>query len=328
MEYLPFNLTSCIEKYEILPTEISYSILYDVALGLCYLHSQIPPIIHRDLSSNNVMLASNMKAKISDLGVAKILNLSPLQLSRMTHTPGTPAYMPPEVMTAHPVYNESVDEFSYGVLMVHVFSGSWPEPQCGPIHTESGKLIPVSEAEQRDKFLQHIGKDHPLMELILKCLNNDPYERAHINEIVDHLAEMVIQYPSTYASKLEMMNQIEIYKEKNETLLADVQQREQQKVFEGNQELEKYKKEIEALRARIALLNKVMVSDNDLITTAIQVLQATQDKKKQKLTEINMQDEKTVTDDSEIYDIVEANDDGLQQDNELIKQVRSITFYN
>lgn len=41
-----------------------------------------------------------------------------------------------------------------------------------------------------------------------------------------------------------------------------------------------------------------------------------------------MQDEKTVTDDSEIYDIVEANDDGLQQDNELIKQVRSITFYN
>ena len=81
MEYLPLNLTSCIEKYRIMPTEISYSILYDVALGLCYLHSQVPPIIHRDLSSNNVLLDSNMKAKISDLSVARILNFSPLQIS-------------------------------------------------------------------------------------------------------------------------------------------------------------------------------------------------------------------------------------------------------
>ena len=66
MEYLPTNLTSCIEQYGILPKEIGYSILYDVALGLCYLHGQTPPIIHRDLSSNNVLLTANMTAKISD----------------------------------------------------------------------------------------------------------------------------------------------------------------------------------------------------------------------------------------------------------------------
>ena len=40
MEFLPSNLTSCIEQYGILPKEISYSILHDVALGLCYLHSR------------------------------------------------------------------------------------------------------------------------------------------------------------------------------------------------------------------------------------------------------------------------------------------------
>ena len=81
MEFLPTNLTSCIEQYGILPKEISYSILHDVALGLCYLHGQTPPIIHRDLSANNVLLTPNMTAKISDLGVARILNLTPLQVS-------------------------------------------------------------------------------------------------------------------------------------------------------------------------------------------------------------------------------------------------------
>ena len=137
MEFLPTNLTSCIEQYGILPKEISFSILRDVAQGMCYLHSQSPPIIHRDLSSNNVLLNPNMTAKISDLGVARILNLSPPQVSRMTQTPGTPAYMPPEVMVASPKYDTGVDKFSYGILMIHMFSGQWPEPQVGPRHNKT-----------------------------------------------------------------------------------------------------------------------------------------------------------------------------------------------
>ena len=184
MEFLPTNLTSCIEQYSILPKGFSYSILHHVALGLHYLHNQTPPIIHRDLSSNNILLTPNMTAKISDLGVARILNLSPLQISRMTQTPGTPAYMPPEVMVANPKYDMSVDEFSYGILMIHIFSGRWPEPQVGQVHTEPGKMIPVSEAERREVFLQAIGNDHPLMDIIMKCISNHPQSRAHTEEIV------------------------------------------------------------------------------------------------------------------------------------------------
>ena len=210
MEFLPTNLTSCIERYSILPKEISYSILHDVALGLCYLHSQTPPIIHRDLSSNNVLLTPNMTAKISDLGVARILNLTPLQVSHMTQTPGTPAYMPPEVMVANPKYDTSVDEFSYGIMMIHMFSGQWPEPQVGPIRAEpDGRMTPVSEAERREVFLRAIGNDHPLMDLILKCIHNYPKSRAHASEIVGRLAEMVLQFPASFANRLEMLRQIE-----------------------------------------------------------------------------------------------------------------------
>ena len=158
MEFLPTNLTSCIEKYGVLPQEISYSILHDVALGLCYLHAQTPPIIHRDLSSNNVLLTTNMTAKISDLGVARVLNLTPLQISHMTQTPGTPSYMPPEVMVANPKYDTSIDVFSYGILMIHILSGRWPDPQVGANRTDHGKLTPVSEANRRKIFLELIEK--------------------------------------------------------------------------------------------------------------------------------------------------------------------------
>ncbi len=210
MEFLPTNLTSCIEQYGILSKEISYSILHDIALGLCYLHSQTPPIIHRNLSSNNVLLTPNMTAKISDLGVARILNLTLLQVSRMTQTPGTPAFMPPEVMVANPKYNTSVDEFSYGIMMIHIFSGKWPEPQVGPNCTEpDGTMIPVSEAKRREVFFQAIENDHPLMDLILKCIHNHPQSRAHASEIVRRLAEMVLLFPASFANRLEMLRYIE-----------------------------------------------------------------------------------------------------------------------
>ena len=160
-----------------------------------------------------------MSAKISDLGVARILNLTPLQVSHMTQTPGTPTYMPPEVMIANPKYDTSVDEFSYGILMIHIFSGQWPEPQVGPNRTERGRLIPVSEAERREALLRAIGNGHPLMDLIHKCINNDPQSRAHASEIGQRLAavtsEIVIQFPASFANRLEMLRQIKaIGKEK------------------------------------------------------------------------------------------------------------------
>ena len=208
MEYLPLNLTSFIEKYNNVPEEIAYSILHDVALGLRYFHSQSPPIIHRDLSSNNILLATNMQAKISDLGVARMLELTPLQVSQMTQVPGTPAYMPPEVMVAKPKYNTRVDVFSYGILLIHMLSGEWPIPQVGQIRTEGDKMIPVSEAERRQEFLAKIGYNHPLMGLILQCIDNDPHKRKPADQIVKQLSEMVAQHPASYDNQLEMLQDI------------------------------------------------------------------------------------------------------------------------
>jgi serine/threonine protein kinase len=133
--------------------------------------------------------------------------------------------MPPEVMVADPKYDTSVDEFSYGIMMIHMFSGRWPEPQVGPNRTEpNGRLIPVTEAERREVFLRAIGNDHPLMDLILKCIHNHPQARAHASEIVGRLAEMVLQFPASFANRLEMLRRIEADGEEKRALTEQITQ--------------------------------------------------------------------------------------------------------
>ena len=194
MELLPTNLATYIKENGRLGLELGCSILRDVAEGLNYLHSQAPPIIHRDLSSNNVLLASKMTAKIADLGVAKIINLNPLQMSRTIHTqvPGTPAFMPPEAMIASPRYDRSIDIFSFGIMLIHMFSGEWPEPQVAQIRMDpdsrADRMIPVSEAERREVFLKAIGDKHPMMSLIHQCISNNPKRRPNASEIVNNVS--------------------------------------------------------------------------------------------------------------------------------------------
>ena len=224
MEFLPTTLAKCIDRYGVLPEEISYSILHDVALGLYHLHSQTPPIVHRDLSANNVLLTPNMTAKISDLGVAKILNLTPQQMSCMTQTPGTPAYMPPEAMRANPRYDTRIDEFSYGILMIHVLCGRWPLPLCEPVRLDPrnpDRLVPASEADRREEYLQDIGNTHPLMDLILRCVSNNPARRARAAEIVPRMSDMTRQFPPSFANRVEMLQRIETEAGEKQTLTTE-----------------------------------------------------------------------------------------------------------
>ena len=221
MELLSTTLAKCIDAYGVLPEEVSYSILHDVALGLYHLHSQTPPIVHRDLSANNVLLTPNMTAKISDLGVARILNLTPQQMSHMTQAP---SYMPPEAMRAKHKYDTSIDKFSYGILLIHVLCGRWPLPVCEaarPDPQNPNQLIPVSEADRREEYLRDIGSTHPLMDLILRCVSNNPACRAGAAEMVQQMADMVRQFPPSFTDRLQMLQRIEAKTNEKQAMKAE-----------------------------------------------------------------------------------------------------------
>ena len=322
MEFLPTNLTSCIKQYGILPKEISYSILHDVALGLCYLHSQTPPIIHRDLSSSNVLLTPNMTAKISDLGVARIFNkLTPLQVSRMTQTPGTPAFMPPEVMLANPKYNTSVDEFSYGIMMIHMFSGQWPEPQVGPSRIEGDKLIPVTEAERREKFFEAIEDGHPLMDLIHRCINNDPQLRPHADEISGQVSRVASRFPASFANRLEMLKRIKTTAKQTGVLREEkdavIQQREVQ-IMTLQQEAEENTNEIDRLNkayfSEIERLNVAYSSEVEQLNFEVRHLNS---QNKLLVAKYKAEVEECNTKIKHLDSMLESSEKHLQQEKEL-----------
>ena len=245
MEYLHTTLSACLERYGVLPEEISYGILRDVALGLRYLHERSPPIIHRDLSANNVLLTSNMNAKLSDLGVAKILNLTPARMTQMTQTkaPGTPCYMPPEALTAKPKYTTKIDIYSYGVLIIHTLCGRWPFPGVAfhPDPQNPDAIIPVSEVERRAEYLQEIGNGHPLVAVIHQCLSNIPARRPETQTLLDQVNTILSTLPQQFTNRVEMFQWFETH---IQTLTAT-----NQYLAQRNQS------EIESLRAEVERLS-------------------------------------------------------------------------
>ena len=186
MELMDTSLCSYLEK-NLSPSvtlTTKYSILLDVASGLVYLHTLPPPlgpIVHRDLTANNILLSGQgdvMVAKIADLGQAKN---DPLYVSRrqtLSKVPGNEAHMPPEAWFDNPQYNSSLDIFSFGVVMLHTLSHEWPNPL--------GRLVSATEVrlevDRRKPYLDKIGNS-VLRPLIMMCLGQEPKDRPATSEV-------------------------------------------------------------------------------------------------------------------------------------------------
>ena len=175
MELMHISLRGLIEKYEKddFPFHFKLSVLMDTCHGLQFLHSQ--NIIHRDLSSNNILLTKHLVAKISDLGMAKVI---PPGLQKHTQAPGTVVFMPPEALSVNPQYGKPIDVFSVGCVCVHVISMEWPTPLDQVVSN-----VILSEVQRRERYFTKMVNYPSLEELVKQCLQDKPQQRPVIEEV-------------------------------------------------------------------------------------------------------------------------------------------------
>ncbi|WVZ18758.1 hypothetical protein V8G54_006080 [Vigna mungo] len=107
--------------------------------GLHYLHSNNPPIIHRDLKCDNIFVNGNQgEVKIGDLGLAAIL-----QQANSAHSViGTPEFMAPELYEEE--YNELVDIYAFGMCLLELVTVEYPYVECANAAQIYKKVTSVS----------------------------------------------------------------------------------------------------------------------------------------------------------------------------------------
>ncbi|KAJ4703541.1 Receptor-like protein kinase [Melia azedarach] len=108
-----------------------YKIIVDAAEGLSYLHHDcVPPIVHRDVKSNNILLDGDFGARVADFGVAKVVDSSGKPKS-MSVIAGSCGYIAPEYAYTLRV-NEKSDIYSFGVVILELVTGRRPvDPEFG-----------------------------------------------------------------------------------------------------------------------------------------------------------------------------------------------------
>ena len=179
MERMEMNLSAYLEDQRNVNISITrkIQILYDVACGLNYLHTQRPAVIHRDLTATNVLLNSKGVAKIADFGNSCTIDLRDTP-ELLTSNPGTLDYMPPEALEGGH-YNDRLDIFSFGHLSIYVMIQKRPHPLLRPSYRKHGRLMARTEVERRTLYLDEVktklpgGEQHEMYSLIIRCLRDE-----------------------------------------------------------------------------------------------------------------------------------------------------------
>ena len=195
MELMDCSLTDYLKNHPKIYLSAKISILHDISMGLSYLHTKDPPIVHRDISSDNILLKYTENeilpiAKIANLGMAQETETYGNKAkAQLTQLPVTPTFMAPEALDASFKYSTSSDVFSLGCVVLHVVSHEWPTPMT--LMKTNGKII--TEVERRQRYLDMITGEAAILKPIIKaCLNDDPKYRPSVAVLQKDIVQLMV----------------------------------------------------------------------------------------------------------------------------------------
>jgi Leucine-rich repeat (LRR) protein len=176
------------------------------ARGLAFLHhSCIPHIIHRDMKSSNVLLDSNLDARVSDFGMARLMNALDTHLSVSTLA-GTPGYVPPEYYQSFRCTTKG-DVYSYGVVLLELLSGKKPiDPtEFGDTNLVGWVKQMVKENRRSEIFDPTLTNTksgeaelYQYLKIARECLDDRPNQRPTMIQVMAMFKELQLDSDSDF----------------------------------------------------------------------------------------------------------------------------------
>ncbi|RDX63359.1 Receptor-like protein kinase HSL1, partial [Mucuna pruriens] len=183
-------------KKRLLDWPTRFKIAVDAAEGLSYLHHDcVPPIVHRDVKPNNILVDGEFAAKVADFGVAKMVTGVSQGTEPMSGITGSYGYIAPEYAYTLRV-NEKCDIYSFGVVILELVTG---RPPIGPEYGENDLVKWVSSALEKEgvdkvidptldsKYREEISK---VLSVGLQCTSSIPITRPTMRNVVKMLHEV------------------------------------------------------------------------------------------------------------------------------------------
>ena len=190
MEKMECDLSKFLEDTEEISLATKLFVLQDVSFGLVYLHESNPPILHRDLTARNILLTRSLRAKIADVGVAKLMDPATMAAARHTTAPGQANYMPPEALKEGAKYALQLDSFSFGHLSLHTMLEDFPKVYNVTV-TPAIEKQGIIEKLRRQNSLDRVGEEYIMCPLIIQCLHDNPDKRQTARELNDRINVLV-----------------------------------------------------------------------------------------------------------------------------------------
>jgi len=174
------TLKTYLKRFKKINARVLKSWCRQILKGLLFLHTRLPPVIHRDLKCDNIFITGPTgSVKIGDLGLATLKNKSFAK-----SVIGTPEFMAPEMYEEH--YDEAVDVYAYGLCMLEMATSEYPYSECtGPAQIYK-KVINGVKPNSFDKV-----ESEDVKEIIEQCIKLKKEERPSIKELLakDFFAE-------------------------------------------------------------------------------------------------------------------------------------------
>ena len=283
MELMDESLTRFLERsHKPLPFHTEINLSNDIALALSYLHSN--GIVHRDLSSNNVLLIAGSRAKVTDFGMVKLydMNRNTPQFTPLTLCPGTMAYMSPEALRDRPVYNDKLDSFSFGVLCVQIMTRQFPDPgdrfniiEINDPRAPTGRVqVEVPEINRRQFHIDLIDPSHPLLSHAVECLKDNDKERPSCHQLCGCLSRLKASSQYIESVHQSTIPEQSVNREDREAEMQQSQQVQdlQQQLHTLSDQLQEREQEIQQQQQHIMQLQNLLAETNGQLQTIQQQL--------------------------------------------------------